>query len=102
MPGNIEVATAEELVDKIQGGREMTKEEMLAALVDDQAVAEAAGLAGDYAGASSEDARAHERASAIAEDAYNRVQSGEFDDRLKNPEISTPTRSKNDDMEMEM
>ena len=103
MPGNIEFAAeVEELVDKIQGGREMTKDEMLAALVDDQAVAEAAGLTGDYANASPADARAHEKASEIAENAYHQVQADEFDDRFIKPEIPTPTRSRNDDMEMEM
>lgn len=104
MPGNIEVVTrddVEELVSKIQGDREMTRGEMLDALVDDRAIAEAAGLSDGYSHASPADARAHERVSEIAEQAYNRVAAGEFDTHFTQPkpEIS---RSKNDDMEMEM
>ncbi|WP_163098678.1 hypothetical protein GL267_008650 [Acidithiobacillus ferrianus] len=98
MPGNIR--TAAELVDKIQDGKEMTKEEMLSSLADDQKISQAFGLQGDYAQASPVDAKEHERASEIAENAYDRVQAGEFDDRFKNPEIQT--KSRNDDMEMEM
>ena len=103
MPGNIEIAvTAEELVEKIQGDREMTRDEMLAALCDDRAIAQAAGLSGNYADA--RDAKAHEQVSEIAEDAYNRVTAGEFDDHFAQPapEISATTISRNDDMEIEM
>ena len=102
MPGNIR--TAEELVDKIQAqeGRQMTREEMLAALVDNQKIAKALDLVGSYQDVSPEAARAHESASEIAEEAYNRVTAGEMDDRFSKPEIPTLTRSRNDDMEMEM
>ena len=102
MPGNIEFSEVKELVDKIQGDRQMTKDEMLSALTDDRAIAEAAGLAGDYANARSSDVQAHEHVSEIAEAAYDRVAAGEFDDRFTKPEVSTPSRSRNDDMEMEM
>jgi len=98
---DIEFSEVKELVDKIQGDREMTKDEMLSALTDNRTVADAAGLAGDYANASPTEARAHEHASAIAENAYDRVAAGEFDDRFTKPEIST-SRSRKDDMEMEM
>ena len=74
----------------------MSKDEMLAALTNDQKIANALDLSGDYANASPADARVHEMASEIAENAYNRVAAGEFDDRFAKPapEIST--------MEMEM